>query len=123
MASLISLGRAVSPVAEKLRDIPLGVSALVLDTDVVLLSDPFKHLRLDADFEVCAFRHLRRGSRKPPSPQVMTDLFFPESQLLSTTLRPEDNINTGFADLLNGFNLSWASGTLMPRCEGLSQEQ
>ncbi|CAE7284491.1 unnamed protein product [Symbiodinium necroappetens] len=58
--------------------ISLGVSALVLDTDVVLLSDPFKHLRLDADFE------------------VMTDLFFPESQLLSTTLRPEDNINTGF---------------------------
>ena len=29
--------------------------------------------------------------------QVMTDLFFPESQLLSTTLRPEDHINTGFA--------------------------
>ena len=46
-------GRPVSPwVAEKLPDLPLGVSALVLDTDVVLLSDPFLHLRHDADFEV-----------------------------------------------------------------------
>ncbi|CAE7385354.1 Parp1 [Symbiodinium natans] len=58
--------------------ITLGLSALVLDTDVVLLSDPFLHLGNDADLE------------------VMTDLFFPESQLLSTTLRPEDHINTGF---------------------------
>ena len=33
-----------------------GLSALVLDTDVVLLSDPFKHLQSDADLEVSGLR-------------------------------------------------------------------
>ncbi|CAJ1343933.1 unnamed protein product, partial [Effrenium voratum] len=56
----------------------LGISALVLDTDVVLLSDPFVQLKGDADLE------------------VMTDLFFPESQLLMASLRPEDHFNTGY---------------------------
>ena len=35
-----------------------------------------------------------------PEEQVMTDLFFPESQLLVTTMRPEDHINTGYVALL-----------------------
>eukprot|EP00434_Breviolum_minutum_P023544 symbB.v1.2.020770.t1/scaffold1749.1/size103200/10 len=56
----------------------LDISALVLDTDVVLLSDPFIHLGHDADLE------------------VMTDLFFPRSQLLDVSLRPEDHFNTGY---------------------------
>lgn len=55
-----------------------GIAALVVDTDVVILSDPFPALVRDADIE------------------VMTDLFFPEQQLLSTAMRPEDHVNTGY---------------------------
>ncbi|CAK9048921.1 Nucleotid_trans domain-containing protein [Durusdinium trenchii] len=56
----------------------LGLAALVLDTDVVLVSDPFQHLTGDADLE------------------VMTDLFFPDMHLLNVSIRPEDHINTGY---------------------------
>lgn len=31
-----------------------------------------------------------------PGPEAMTDLFFPQRQLLSTAIRPEDNVNTGY---------------------------
>ena len=39
--------------------LPSGLSALVLDTDVVLLSDPFLHLGNDADLEVAGRGFMR----------------------------------------------------------------
>eukprot|EP00928_Gymnodinium_smaydae_P090129 TRINITY_DN73978_c0_g1_i1.p1 TRINITY_DN73978_c0_g1~~TRINITY_DN73978_c0_g1_i1.p1 ORF type:complete len:939 (-),score=92.55 TRINITY_DN73978_c0_g1_i1:279-2894(-) len=56
----------------------LGLGALVIDTDMVVLADPFKALSYDSDME------------------VMTDHFFPEKHLFLDWVRVEDHINTGF---------------------------
>lgn len=55
-----------------------GLSALVVDADIVFLNDPIKHLWFDSDLE------------------VMTDHFFPERHLWEPWVRVEDHINTGF---------------------------
>ncbi|CAL1129111.1 unnamed protein product [Cladocopium goreaui] len=56
----------------------LNLNALLLDTDVVFLSDPFPHFFYDSDFE------------------VMTDHFFPERDLWDERWRDEEHVNTGF---------------------------
>jgi len=58
--------------------VSLGLEVLVVDSDIVFLSDPFVHLKYDADME------------------AMTDHFFPAQQLWATWLRPAEHINTGF---------------------------
>ncbi|CAE7774913.1 rskn-1 [Symbiodinium sp. CCMP2592] len=55
----------------------LGIDGLVLDSDIVILQDPFPALWGDADFE------------------VMTDHFWPEQHLWQYWTRPEEHINTG----------------------------
>eukprot|EP00439_Symbiodinium_sp_Y106_P013537 s4781_g1.t4 len=55
----------------------LGIDGLVLDSDIVVLQDPFPALWGDADFE------------------VMTDHFWPEQHLWQYWTRPEEHINTG----------------------------
>ncbi|CAE7197434.1 rskn-1 [Symbiodinium natans] len=55
----------------------LGIDGLVLDSDIVVLQDPFPVLWGDADFE------------------VMTDHFWPEQHLWQYWTRPEEHINTG----------------------------
>eukprot|EP00928_Gymnodinium_smaydae_P036115 TRINITY_DN25290_c0_g1_i1.p1 TRINITY_DN25290_c0_g1~~TRINITY_DN25290_c0_g1_i1.p1 ORF type:complete len:808 (-),score=99.97 TRINITY_DN25290_c0_g1_i1:277-2547(-) len=56
----------------------MGIDALVLDSDIAVLRDPFQALHGDADFE------------------VMTDHFWPSRHLWQYWVRPEENINTGF---------------------------
>ncbi|CAE8627589.1 unnamed protein product [Polarella glacialis] len=68
----------------------LGLEALVLDADSVLLGDPFAiALWRDSDLE------------------TGTDHFFPERDLWQPYVRPEENLNTGF---LYGDGQSSASG-------------
>ncbi|CAE8643385.1 unnamed protein product [Polarella glacialis] len=55
----------------------LGINSLVLDSDIVVLSDPFRALHGDADIE------------------ISTDLFKPELDLFDKRLRHDDNLNTG----------------------------
>ncbi|CAE7270348.1 unnamed protein product [Symbiodinium sp. CCMP2456] len=56
----------------------LGLEVLVVDSDIVFLTDPFRHFFFDSDVE------------------AMTDHFFPAEQLWATWLRPAEHINTGF---------------------------
>eukprot|EP00930_Biecheleria_cincta_P015603 TRINITY_DN12956_c0_g1_i1.p1 TRINITY_DN12956_c0_g1~~TRINITY_DN12956_c0_g1_i1.p1 ORF type:complete len:1182 (+),score=143.87 TRINITY_DN12956_c0_g1_i1:64-3546(+) len=56
----------------------LGIDGLVMDSDIVVLQNPFQVLHRDADLE------------------VMTDHFWPEQHLWKYWVRPEENINTGF---------------------------
>ena len=58
--------------------IALGLEVLVVDSDIVFLSNPFHHFYFDSDVE------------------AMTDHFFPAEQLWATWLRPAEHINTGF---------------------------
>ncbi|CAE8587874.1 unnamed protein product, partial [Polarella glacialis] len=58
--------------------ISIGIEVLVVDSDIVFLSDPFELFHFDADIE------------------AMTDHFFPAEQLWATWLRPAEHINTGF---------------------------
>lgn len=55
-----------------------GISALVVDGDIVFLGNPLRELWHDSDME------------------VMTDHFFPERHLWEPWVRVEDHINTGF---------------------------
>eukprot|EP00438_Fugacium_kawagutii_P024032 Skav212895 [mRNA] locus=scaffold374:21753:26353:+ [translate_table: standard] len=55
----------------------LGIDGLVLDSDIVVLQDPFQALKRDADFE------------------VTTDHFWPELHLWQYWTRAEEHINTG----------------------------
>ena len=58
--------------------VALGLEVLVVDSDIVILSNPFQHFYQDSDIE------------------AMTDHFFPAKHLWATWLRPAEHINTGF---------------------------
>eukprot|EP00927_Polykrikos_kofoidii_P059506 TRINITY_DN54655_c0_g1_i1.p1 TRINITY_DN54655_c0_g1~~TRINITY_DN54655_c0_g1_i1.p1 ORF type:complete len:972 (-),score=135.87 TRINITY_DN54655_c0_g1_i1:152-3067(-) len=55
-----------------------GLDVLLVDADVVFLSDPFSHFHFDADLE------------------VMTDHFFPARDLWDPRWKDEEHINLGF---------------------------